>query len=789
MDLIEIYRQFNDYLKIDNLFVSGFRTVMWALIQGLKIVSDAFDSVVDKVYELVKFLTTDRLSKALGEYNWLIYSIGTICLVYFFIQYMRNGKRTQISSLLDNIMLGMGVILISTSLTAMVMQGAFGIAEAISGVGDSTANKVIKENIYDVTTFDSFNWQSTDQVSPIKVSNDYLDMLNPTETVKASDFRFENDVSKEIFENKLIINKDQKPETKRLTSGLFKLDEHYYRYSWHPWVILVQMLLMILVQAATSFKYTKSVFNAAYNAIIMPFFGFSDLIEGAKVKKIISSTINIAINIVMWAVTIMLYRLFTAYITTLDWNAIQKLIVTLFLTFALLEGPFIIQELTGQDGGIRSESKALLASGVAAAFGAKRLPGAIKSGADKVRDGFNKMRQGVTGAFQGIGDHMGSGDTLDSEMKAQKQTENKAPAPPNKEMSPEDLAAFESAVKSDLEGGKDRNQLPDVNLPKQDDLSAEEGKEGTEPRVAKQDAKAGGATKDGEPSLNAARPRKQLPGALAAFDGNDLVGADGDSLESGGDTSESANRPKKALFNLDAAKPYEQALSAAASGGQSLVPSRNVAALEAIKNGTALPEEAGANLELPPQAVAAALGASRMTATGYQQFQQQNAGNVLAQPLSQRALPTDSPMSQFAPSYQTTQTLSGTGADMKFAPSIQLPENVRMASGLQYMHTARSPIRLNSMNISNVGSGFTPMGPPPVSVPQFSKLPGSIQFKEDLAHVGMPLTADTYSDRRIDKRINKGKSQNTHQETHDLARNSARETLKNMVFRGERKDK
>lgn len=461
---LKILQQFSDYLSISNLLIWLWRKFAWACLRSFKLVLDAAESILNAVYKLVDFGDSAEVKAFVSDNKVAIFSVGTVCLIIFCISFMKNSKKATPPTLMNNLLLGIGVALMGLTLTYTITKGSFTVAKAIYSGDSTTADQIFNSNIYDVTTFDSFNWESTKKVKSIHYDADALKAMDITAEVFPKKLSPENEVTSEVFNNKRIVDTEGKQELEKLDRGLFQMDENYYRYSWHPWIIFFQMLAMVIVLFAASFKYTKSIYNSTYNGIIAPFFAFSDLIEASRVQKIITGIVNTGINIILFAISLMVYRLLSAYTGTVGINAVQQVIIQLFLAFIVVEGPFIIQELTGQDGGVRSEAKAIVGSAVGAAFLGKKAGGAIKDGFNSAKDKVKKGANFAGGLVQGAYESASGKDTLEEDMNAAKETGNdaKSPANPSNELNKEEKEAFDNEVKENLSTPDEKETVPSI---------------------------------------------------------------------------------------------------------------------------------------------------------------------------------------------------------------------------------------------------------------------------------------------------------------------------------------
>lgn len=427
------------------------RRFAWACLRAFKGVLDAIESLLNAVYKLVDFADSAEVKAFVSDNKVAIFSAGAVCMILFCMSYMRNSKKATLQTLMNNLLLGIGVVLMSLTLTYTFTNGAFTVAKAIYSGDSTTADQLFNSNIYDITTFDSFNWESTKKIKSIHYDEEALKAMDITAEVNTSKLSPKNTVTTEVFGKKRVVDTEGKQELENLETGWFKVDEKYYRYSWHPWIIFFQMLAMCIVLFAASFKYLKSIYNSVYNGIIAPFFAFSDLTEASKVQKIITGIVNTSLNIILFAISLMVYRLLSAYVGTVDINGVQQVIIQLLLAFIVIEGPFIIQELTGQDGGIRSEAKAIAGSAVGAAFLGKKAGGAIKDGFNSAKDKVKKGANFAAGVAQGV--HEAGKDTLEDDMNAAKESTTndvKPPTSPENELSKEEKEAFDNEVKENL---------------------------------------------------------------------------------------------------------------------------------------------------------------------------------------------------------------------------------------------------------------------------------------------------------------------------------------------------
>lgn len=776
MDAYDVLNDYSDYLKVSNMLTWAFRKIMWGVIWLLSRLMDAVDYLLDSIYSLAGFSEDSAVSSFVESNRGAVFAIGAVCLILFFLAYMQNSRKHQLNNLLNNLMLGIGVVLLSLTLTTTLMSSSFEIAKAITSDGGTTAETIMKNNIYDTIAFDANEWSGAESAPSInnRYSNEALKWLDITEEVDPGKYDFQSDVSTEVFSKKVVNDSDGKPQLVDLEAGWFKIDEHYYRYAWHPFVIITQLVASIVVVLATSYKYLRSLFNGVFNGIVAPAFAFTDLAEGAKVRKIMTASINIAINIVMFAVSVKMYRMFSTYVSKQDLNSFAAVVIQIMMALIVLEGPYIIQELTGQEAGVGSALKGVMATAGVMYAGAK-LPGLAKSGAGKVADMAKKpvgaMRSGLAvagGAASGASEV--ALDTLSKEMKEAKRGEETGLKP--KPVSNQEMEDFKSQVKEDLKDSKDgqatrvpgsedgKDQLQgDQALSKAEKAGIEKangpvsasGKAASSELAAEQ-AEADQALSEGKSET------EKLPGTLRAgqapLEGNkDLTENTKPSLHSGtaplstmasSTTRDALGSLRSPQGNSSGQEPATLASEGLRAVPGTLVAAGNVASLasqQALRGSTIGLQTAEA---IAPIAATAALSASGAPAV--QQMVTQSGGvmaSVLARPSVQST------------AYQNTPSSSQELAPTAVAQAVTSP---------QYSSVPQ---------------------PGYVSLPHIANLPGVQQFQSDLYAPTTPTetVGEVLANKYADRQIAKAEKNVKYQELHQIGKNTGAKAANKVLNR------
>ena len=745
MDVIDVLREFSSFLLRSNLIIWVYRQIMWALVQLFSFVLNSLEKLLDGVYELVTFSSSSGVGRFVQNNRVAVFAVGTLCMILFFLGYMRNSKKYQLPTLMDNLLLGIGVILLSTTLTASFLTASFSVAKAIYQSNGSTSQTIIRENVYDVVSFDTFGWSSADKATTIEYSDDAMEWLDITEEVKASDFDFENKISKEVFTKKVIVNAEGTPEVVNLNKGMFTINEYYYRYSWSPWTILGQLILSIIIVLATSYKYTKAIYNASFNGIIAPFFAFSDLVEAAKVKKILMGIVNTCINVILFAVSLRMYRLMVNFINSnKEIDSIQGFILQVFIAFIVIEGPFIIQELTGQESGIGSAVKQTMGMAALAAYGGKKGLPKLKDGLDKMKNGVKQGGSFIGGLASGAFQHAGETDTLDQDMKAASSDNTDSFKPKDNALSPDEMEAFEKEVKNDLTGSNKAT----------DSLSAANGATEATDSVDQEEV---GLTK-GSPLLSSttnkplSKGSEKLAAGTSPLSGGSLGSLSEASEGEGTEAKETTNSTGRGFTpNLAMAKPLDQAMDQALSEasdtlGQPISLGSQMAINKMMAGDSLTSQKPAEAMGMPEQVKAA---------PGLQQLNNPNAGNVLRQSMAGKAVQSMASDSLAAARPGAYASLAGSSR----TPSASFTPSAAIVSNLSAGQVSSA---------ANVSRAFTK----------------PLSQVHDLANSSRPLTTDTVgeviSNKYADRKIEKAQKNKKYRETYDLGKNTSYKALSNF---------
>lgn len=189
-------------------------------------------------------------------------------------------------------------------------------------------------------------------------------------------------------------------------------NEFYYRYSFQFLVAYIQLIALIVVYLAMSYKVVRVAFELVV-ARLLAYLYSAELSGGEKIKKILAFIRDSYILLAVSIVCIKVYVIFTTFITKTAGTGFTAAIFSLFLAFTVIDGPNLVERVLGMDAGLKSSTARMMAVGGMAVAGTRaatnlgkgvgrKIGGTLKNASDKKAADIAKA--GATGAALGAAD-------------------------------------------------------------------------------------------------------------------------------------------------------------------------------------------------------------------------------------------------------------------------------------------------------------------------------------------------------------------------------------------------
>ena len=402
--VINILQSFDGFLIEDSLLLSGVRWFGWCIIKGLTSLVNTLEGAIRKVISLTDFFDSPEITKLISDFKPAIFGFLALSLacVGLFIFFSKKFDRKAVPT---NILLAtMAILLLPVGMSKLNQLTQAGI-NVVYGEFKSMANETIKNNIIDVYKFDENNFTSKDVSPKNYISKEMITSIDINESIDKSQTKNEK-----VFENKVVPKKGGGYELKRI-DGMFKIDNYYYRWKCNFWIIIISLLATAGTLGLSILKIGRLIFELAFNKVFGIFMAYLDVASGQRLKKIVQRILTLFAVMFCMALMLKIYLIFTTWISSKNLGVLE-VIMMIVVSFAVIDGPNIVEEILGVDAGLSSAWKM-----IAGLYAGSKMGSELAKGAGKAASGLAKFMSGAgekvaIGMAGGVGFATGSREGL-----------------------------------------------------------------------------------------------------------------------------------------------------------------------------------------------------------------------------------------------------------------------------------------------------------------------------------------------------------------------------------------
>ncbi|WP_394888070.1 pLS20_p028 family conjugation system transmembrane protein [Clostridium perfringens] len=391
----------NNVLELVGIFSYGLRYLGWILIKGLVKLVDGLENAVSTIYNINNFFETKEVVHFLDNYKPVLWTIFAIALAFIGFQIMFQRKRDK-GQIPVNILISITIIVGLPFLMTELNKATKLIVDNNIGTYESSAKEIVKGNLSDLYYLDSVGYKLSDKKNNISINNIMnIDINEKLDIGKINDVE-----AKEILKDKLVEDSSGNLNTQKLDKSFFSfLDEDYYRYNLNFMVVIGSLLVSIIAMFCSCLKIGRILIELAFNKILATVLAFSDIGTGKKLKMVVENILSMFAILISTSVLLKLYVVFTGWLNSPDVaieNQVVKLLVLGAGSWAVIDGPNIIERIFGIDAGIKSswgavvagiEGAKMLGKGTRSMFSAgNKLYNGGKSAYSSMKDGFSKLK-------------------------------------------------------------------------------------------------------------------------------------------------------------------------------------------------------------------------------------------------------------------------------------------------------------------------------------------------------------------------------------------------------------
>ena len=427
--LIKIYTDYSDLFKQNDLVSNAFRSFGCGVLSVIVTIADASSGLFEKSFGMIDFTKYKAVQDFIEE--WRVVWSALLCVAIGWLGVTLVFSSDKNPKIATNICVG---ILVVTSMTWMVgkmntLLSTDVRSEILGTTSTNTVYKTLGNNVHDLRYIDSvvgLENMGSKNANGVKYADAGTPMnkkiwkaVKINEVVKPDDVKSD---SKSIVENYKTDIPTADGKVKSTISECYdgvawtdKLNTYYYRYEINWMEAFLELISIALIYIFFSYKVVRTFIEIVFSEVLAMLYS-PNLNNGQKALKILDGIKDSYIIVMLSLVSIRMYMIATEYISGKSWNGFIKAMFLLFIAFSVIDGPNLVQRITGLDAGLsdgmQKVMSAYYAGGVMA--GAARGAGHIASG---VARGAGKFGKTIGGAVRN-GSKNANVDALNGAMGA-----------------------------------------------------------------------------------------------------------------------------------------------------------------------------------------------------------------------------------------------------------------------------------------------------------------------------------------------------------------------------------
>ncbi|MDN3193393.1 pLS20_p028 family conjugation system transmembrane protein [Enterococcus faecalis] len=407
-EIIARLLEFDPLLNIAKFWVSALRDISFNLLLGIKGFVDALGEGVSQMYQLMNFWDSQAVRNFIDPYRPVVISLMTLAMLWIAFRLIGDPKKDKqkiVNNILMAILMFVGLPFFMGQAGELVSAGREGLQQP-----SEATLQIFKDNITDLYTIDKQGWKYP--------ANDVgVNDIQKTQNLNLLDISEEVDTDLHLFKESPLSKEGKEILTKKVLEvngeaklakmkGVFKWDEAYYRYSWHPWYILLELLVYGLVLLFTIFKTAKICYEIGAMRVLSYGLVLTDLESGQRNKTLL---LKIRDSFIVLYLLSVLLTLFVLYMTSVRELSLEKpwdIIAILAGAMAAIDGPNIVEQLFGIDAGLSSVGRSLVGftqSSMAATSAGKAMASGVSKSMQTAKSVGGKAIRGATNAGAGLG--------------------------------------------------------------------------------------------------------------------------------------------------------------------------------------------------------------------------------------------------------------------------------------------------------------------------------------------------------------------------------------------------
>lgn len=363
--LKKIYNENDDLFEQNDLVSNGLRSIGMGVLSFIVKIAASANNLFEKSFGMLNFTKYGAVKEWLQE--WRVVWVALLCASLGWLGITLAFNSDKKPKFVSNICVA---ILVVTSMSWMISQMNTLISREVrNDILDETQENVVYDmlgnNVHDLLYIDqvagleNLNKKNADGVKYANIktplTKETWKALKVNEVVFPDDVKDESKIIMEYYKTDLY---DENGKTKTVLTECYDgvawtdlLNTYYYRYAFDWLSAILEMLSFALVLIFFSYKVVRTCYEIVFEQLLAYLYS-PNASNGQKALKILDSIKNSYIVIMLCIVSVKLDLIVTEFISVRSWSGFIKGIFLFFTALAIIDGPNIVQKITGEDVGL-----------------------------------------------------------------------------------------------------------------------------------------------------------------------------------------------------------------------------------------------------------------------------------------------------------------------------------------------------------------------------------------------------------------------------------------------------
>lgn len=372
VDVISIIDKNTELFSQNSMFKDAIRMLGWGIIKILRKVASSAKFAFNKAFSLIDITTWLPVTEFGKSFSPTFKVV--LCLSIFAIALMLLFKNEKLNiNPIVSIILFFFVTMSGTTVIGELNEVVKLGKEEIEGNQINSINSIIKNDFYDLLYIDKkqglAKLESEEPVRYESLSNKDIEYININEVINPNSEHLTTKGAKDILGKYVFVLNGEKTEEEVYNGfGWNSKDDadfgnqFYYRYSYNFWTISLGLIVIILIYLLSGYKEVQLIYDILVSSILAPIFS-SDMSSSAKIKKILIGIRDGYISMLFIVLNIRMYFFFKEFLATaVPSNPLVRIILELFVALVVIDGPNVMEKLTGRDVGMKAGLGGVIAS-------------------------------------------------------------------------------------------------------------------------------------------------------------------------------------------------------------------------------------------------------------------------------------------------------------------------------------------------------------------------------------------------------------------------------------------